>query len=747
MEGNLNRARSKLGGRPSSSMSSFVDNDDDDDHPISSILSARRREITSPAKHRQNHTQMTSSDKGHIRVLSETSVPASLQSPSREDFQNVEEDEGIRDGHSGTNGSQGWHWGNSSSNQNHAQRHQNFLPALNEDEVAPAFDSSPMGSPESELYAPLSDQHHASRSLPNRSPSSGNLTRARSTTQMRDLREQVQDLKGKISNLKQRAREDSLRRRSMQSLRTSSPFTNAEDWYLGSPGDRKDQGDNVPKNGDIEGGDGRDELRQLREGTGRQLGSAETEPEMCDIGQKHVDTLHSFTKNSPQPEQVPLPADEDSPRETQATSPKLPSTPSTQNQLDPAIEASPEVEDSLYGDHDYHETSPHPTGELSHEDRADAFDYEHFILHSTMGSIGGQRSSSRSSSHSSMYSVETTKPTNNLDSQDLPISPRLLDDDDDISPKTISNSIKANGPPPTTHDTKKTHHARNMSVESTSTVATFATATEGAQSDETNLGSLPGNWNSRPHHHTAHLPSYNHFSSRAAPVPQQATRQRISKAPAPPAIVTSHRPIHSAGASPISPDEATPLVRRTISLRGQRVRDVKTTNNHRIGGGAGSPITPDSPTILSLLSALSPAMPDSTNNTTPTSSATTPNPAGAPHHPSSTSNSSPPPSKHPKSPPYQPINLSPADTEIVSRLVYSLAKVSRNLHIQTDNDDDNDNSGNSSSTAAMVGKNSNGFGNGNGSGSGEMRARGRQWRRRLDGARRVLDGEVNGEVF
>ncbi|MBE3050009.1 hypothetical protein IMZ48_47410, partial [Candidatus Bathyarchaeota archaeon] len=53
-------------------------------------------------------------------------------------------------------------------------------------------------------------------------------SRPGSVTQMRDLKEQVHGLKGRISSLREQAKADSLKRRSLQNLRTPSPFTNAQ---------------------------------------------------------------------------------------------------------------------------------------------------------------------------------------------------------------------------------------------------------------------------------------------------------------------------------------------------------------------------------------------------------------------------------------------------------------------------------------------------------------------------------------
>ena len=120
-------------------------------------------------------------------------------------------------------------------------------------------------------------------------------------------------------------------------------------------------------------------------------------------------------------------------------------------------------EDSLYGDEDFHDTSTSPIVER-HEDRPDAFDYEHFMLHSALGSysgIGMRRSSTRrarASSLSSESSVETTKPRNSIGEK--PGGPALGEDN------------MANG-----------GHGRQNSIESVSTVNTYATAIEGKESE------------------------------------------------------------------------------------------------------------------------------------------------------------------------------------------------------------------------------------------------------------------------
>ena len=79
--------------------------------------------------------------------------------------------------------------------------------------------------------SPRDDDGHSNPRSPYPEPqASHEVKRARSSTQIRDLREQMQDLRGRISSLRQRTREDSLQRQSMQKLKSPSPFTVAPGW-------------------------------------------------------------------------------------------------------------------------------------------------------------------------------------------------------------------------------------------------------------------------------------------------------------------------------------------------------------------------------------------------------------------------------------------------------------------------------------------------------------------------------------
>lgn len=283
------------------------------------------------------------------------------------------------------------------------------------------------------------------------------LHRVSSTTS--SLRDQVHDLKHRISNLRLRTQEDSMRRRSQQSLRSPSPFTSAESWYSGTQA-YKTPGS--PINADA--------------GVGFKLESptrkALYEDDASDSTPKHQITSprteHSYAvkdvgrdsyQHSPEPDEA-----YDSFHYDQITHAKPTEDGSEDVGLgldldetdDDFISVSGEDIDtgsSIYEDAVYEM----PVTER-HEDRIDAFDYENFFLHSAMGTYSAARPRSSSSS-SSVDSVATTRPA------DAVVHTRNVSSG---SAKRISM------------------HARNSSVASVSTVASFATAAEDLSDEEDN---------------------------------------------------------------------------------------------------------------------------------------------------------------------------------------------------------------------------------------------------------------------
>ena len=110
---------------------------------------------------------------------------------------------------------------------------------------------------------------------------------------------------------------------------------------------------------------------------------------------------------------------------------------------------------SLSGQTEYFEAET-----VAHEDRADAFDYEHFFLHSAMGSYSRDR---RRDSFSSDDSVETTRPASPLRQSNGETGTGSNSPGDEVqSPRDSAVGL----------------HRRSQSVESFSSTATFETAAE-----------------------------------------------------------------------------------------------------------------------------------------------------------------------------------------------------------------------------------------------------------------------------
>lgn len=658
MENNLNRARSGLNSRPSSSMSSFANYDHE---PVSlyTIPSMHRSpDGFSSSKHRQGDSFLSSpGNKGHLRMVSESAVPSTLQTDSLNERPHGDDRKysgalnstdmgspGLNSSADQLSGaSRNWFWTGLNRSGGSAGRLNNALEPLQEDEPAPASLGSPSqgSSPHSienrdqnikkDLQisdVPCTEQEGTRHS---------GLDRARSSNQLRELRDQMQDLKGKISSLKQRAREDSMRRRSLQSLRTPSPFTAAEQWYGRSP-DRQ-LGNITIITSNVE------QKRSMS--LGRKVkGYKLTEPDSIHVmrdtnvtSNKEADLFHEYKLLSEQQENTSIDTSFDSStnsrssvleivsqqgkvpdgangnvedteddcsqddqsevQEYELLSENLGLASSSDSQV---IEESDEAQEL--------EQAPSPIGER-HEDRPDAFDYEHFYLHSAMGHYSRRKAKSRASSHSSVYSVETAKPYND-------VAEEFSDSEGEDYDLTAKDSgFNSNSRP--------RNHLRQSSGHSVSTTATFATATEGRDEDGvsedgwTNGRSMAGAWQSD---------------------------------------YTFKRKLHvNAGDSSTRPDQTTPTQSSTnMALQPPRGRAILDQ--------------------LSVLPAFAPAA----------------NGVSIP-----------------------PLKLADGDNELVGRLVQSLSKVCDQLHIA------------------------------DAEGSGKYE--GRQWRRRLDAARRVLEGEVNGEAF
>lgn len=273
------------------------------------------------------------------------------------------------------------------------------------------------------------------------------LQRSASVAQMRDIKDQMKDLKGKISSLREQARSDSIKRRSLQSLRTPSPFTHSQidQWYA-EPRSNRSSGFSAesapparnPWNGEEESvdGNGRAVPDEINE-------DAVEESDVAD--EQDIDAQEGLGIRARTPEHpAPIIAADGHCGVEDDRSDVV--TENGDGEEDPEGDYHDAVDDdyqSESGDSLYHDTVQHP---ISHEDREDAFDYEHFFLHSAMGSMSrGRRGST--DSYASEDSIETTRgPVQGHDS---------------------GGSLKSSA------------RSRRNSTASVSTIATFATAEEG----------------------------------------------------------------------------------------------------------------------------------------------------------------------------------------------------------------------------------------------------------------------------
>ncbi|KAI0018429.1 hypothetical protein F4780DRAFT_523508 [Xylariomycetidae sp. FL0641] len=415
MEGNLNRARTSLASPPMSSMGS------------ESTPSPPPLIRPSTAKSHDSAYRVGLS--GHSRISSENNVPGqsklsagtdrslsalgvaggyrqTLQNSRSADF--AREKPSIYTPENAVYGS--WAFAQSRP----ALLPDHGLEPLSEDDVSEGPGSSGVPLEETKLDTFLS-------------PTSGSysdqgLRRSASTVQMRDIKDQMKDLKGRLSTLRDQARADSMKRRSLQSLRTPSPFTHArvEQWYADRNGDAEETvaapDSSVPH-----------EQSRTPSGCGEENDESPIEyvktPELEDDSE--LSEYSDADENDPVTQLTPAEFVQNSARKAETPAPEEAvddigdqEDMRTEDGSDDEGEEEEEDEDgnvfdsgSESGDSYYQDTVQN---QVSHEDREDAFDYEHFFLHSAMGSMSRKRMERRDSesSFSSEDSVETTKGPN-----------------------------------------------------------------------------------------------------------------------------------------------------------------------------------------------------------------------------------------------------------------------------------------------------------------------------------------------
>ena len=357
----------------------------------------------------------------------------------------------------------------------------------------------------------------------------GDLGRPSSRTD--GLREQMTSLRGRISSLKERAREDSLRRQSMQNLREPSPLNNAsvnapEYFYTSSPTygspvldtnagkgwKSMENSPNTPQSMNRAWEPSQmftgsrnafaEQAQRCHEPPVRAGRNSRTSPDKLQRAgsraesqqspqapvhnrtpsgtaivqsSKHRYSHHQYNNSVEMPGAFDVPSPDES--ENGTLSNGLGISGGTDGEDDEESEAgASEYEDAA---------SERAPSVVAHEDREDAFDYEHFFLHSAMATYGvGDRSSSPVSSES-VSSAETAKAP-------MPIEDDLDDDEydpiEEFAPGTPETPEKL-------REIERNLHKRTFSDESISTLATFATATEGRDSPEQDIPlAKPNEW-------------------------------------------------------------------------------------------------------------------------------------------------------------------------------------------------------------------------------------------------------------
>ncbi|KAE8152805.1 hypothetical protein BDV25DRAFT_150410 [Aspergillus avenaceus] len=266
-------------------------------------------------------------------------------------------------------------------------------------------------------------------------PSSDPPSRSQSQLQVRDLQDQMKGLHIKISSLKVKAQEDNLRRRSLQSLRTPSPFTAADQYYTNTL-ELRDNGHLHPSA--VRSPDYPPETRRSGE-------YEHSKDHNRAVTGHYGNELTNQRHPSPRSPHVLEPVDEDGRSAIEslyedAEEGEYSSDGSSEIDREALSEILREPLDSELDELDEFPSVP-GSDARPHEEREDAFDYENFILHSALGNYSGRL---RRTSNVSTSSVETTRPA---------------------------------------HDRPTVRHSRTNSGASVSTVATFATATEGDHDD------------------------------------------------------------------------------------------------------------------------------------------------------------------------------------------------------------------------------------------------------------------------
>jgi hypothetical protein len=480
---------------------------------------------------------------GHSRVLSETSIPSSsirlsrvpeIRSASALDYSPGHSIGSMLQDGSPTARSQGLSPASISSRSFNTP-----LKALQEEDATPSSSSTNKTSPEISMPCGLGITTNPGFIDDTKSIGGGNplvnenglersLSQA-STRSARDLRDQMMGLKSKVIDLKARAQADSLRRRSLQNVRAPSPYDQAaEQWYAGA----------------AEYKAGESPL-STNAGLGWSPQQREQTPEFVIPTSPREDstTLGMEPNGTPVTSPGPTRTDINTPnlqQDLNKTQPvrdgeDSPGQPShyedafEESSSDPEDGVAASEEEQIYLNEALEESLQEAEPEFSslseevvdlngeperHEDRVDAFDYENMFLHSALGNYSQPAfhrrngSSNSEDSETSNVSIETARAAapedleeDEKDTQGS-MNEERLQRHNQGQPEEGDYETLSNGDLPTPMAPRAPWvHSRSNSMDSVSSTATFATATEGGGDSESGSDTIPKeilNWGNRP---------------------------------------------------------------------------------------------------------------------------------------------------------------------------------------------------------------------------------------------------------
>lgn len=377
------------------------------------------------------------------------------------------------------------------------------------------------GSPESNLEPLVEDdgQYHAvSTPMDRRGSGEDGIGVQQSPSRTEDLREQMSSLKGRISSLRERAKEDSLRRQSMVNLREPSPLNNAtsyspELFYTSSPtygrpaldtnaGVGWTSQNNSPNMAQAVGQTWspdpvvtssrnafaeQERMMQQQGGDERRRGSRESITNSL-LKHRRPSADHQnqapagFHKRTPSGTAIVQASKHRYSHHQSQRSIELAKGVKHDPTIGIAADAPTPIRDdqSEAGDSVYEDAESEPSPPVvAHEDREDAFDYENYFLLSAAKAYGRRESTSSDASTTSTATARgpVAAGADNEDQQ-------LEDGDEDFEHNLDMYPPPSPETPEKLRQIERNLHKRTLSTESTSTIATFATATEGWHSPD-----------------------------------------------------------------------------------------------------------------------------------------------------------------------------------------------------------------------------------------------------------------------